>query len=551
MISLDKNYLRRSQKSDIIFGLENIFKNLKIRYSFLFLKKLTEAHHNYPSLQSISDTLDVYHIKNEAFEFEQKHEISGFPEPHLSYIVNDGTHAKMFVFVHEIGEGSIKYQIPASNKAILIEEPLSTYFKKWTGIALFFSKTAVSREPGYLKNRIVAAINYFKIPLTILLFLALSAVVHVSVGGYNNSYLLFGLEALKLTGFVFSALMVSYTYDKNNPLIKGICALGEKADCNAILSSDAAKAFGLVNWSEIGLLYFSGTYLITIIAGLSTHASLYSCLLIFTLLSLPYTFYSIYYQLVVARKICLLCTSVQVILWLEFFALLSADVPFTGIEGFSWVLSALALVSLSFIWFLIKPLIADSFNLPGVKKELKKFKLNPFLFKTALLASRNLPYPKELGVVFFGDRKSPIQLTIFTNPMCGPCGVIHKKADQLLHDYPGKIGLTLIFTVSDFSDNRSKAAAAMLELYQQKGSAEALELIGKWFSRSNKDAGEWMKELQLSGDLENVHSELLRQYAGLVATLPISVTPTIAVNGYQMPEDYSFDDFMELVPYLV
>lgn len=551
MLSLDKNYFSRNSKSDIVFGVEKIFKALNIKYSFLFFKKLIENHHNYPSLQSISDTLDTYRIKNQAFEFEQKAEISNFPEAHLSYIVNEGTNIKMFVFVHEVADGKIKYQVPNSNKDILIEEPLGTYLRKWTGIALFFSKTEVSKEPGYLKNRIFSTLNALKIPLAIVLFLALMAFIHFTTPVYNNSYLLFGLEALKLTGFALSALMVAYSYDKNNPLINGICSLGEKTDCNAILSSDAAKAFGDIGWSEIGVLYFSGTYLLTVVAGLSGQAGLYSCLLVLTLLSLPYTFYSIYYQLLVVRKICLLCTGVQVVLWLELLTLLSGGISIARINGLDWGLSALILASLSFIWFVVKPLLAAYFNLPGIKKELKKFKLNPSLFKTALVASRRLSYSKELGHVFFGNRNAPIQLTLFTNPMCGPCGVAHHKADQLLRNYPDKIGLTLVFTAPKFSDNRSKVAAAMLELYQQKGSVEALELIGKWFSRSNKDADEWLEELQFSDDLENNHRELLDKYAELVTTLPISATPTIAMNGFQLPDDYSFDDFIELVPYFV
>src|SRR6202012_5749326 len=122
----------------------------------------------------------------------------------------------------------------------------------------------------------------------------------------------------------------------------------KKSSCNAILSSGAPKIFKWLTWSEVGFFYFAGTWLLPLFGGHS--CAILQMLAVLNIISLPYTFYSIYYQARVAKEWCVLCCTVQGLLWLEFGVLV------TIYPGLS--LSAIPLAALSAVLIcLLAPVI--------------------------------------------------------------------------------------------------------------------------------------------------------------------------------------------------
>jgi uncharacterized membrane protein len=113
------------------------------------------------------------------------------------------------------------------------------------------------------------------------------------------------------------------SFDSNNPLVQVVCQTTAENDCNALLSSKAAKAFGIewLSWSEVGFIYFAGTWLLVLFGARSSF--IVTALFVINILSLPYTVYSIYYQARVAKQWCILCCTVQGVLWLEFITLIT------------------------------------------------------------------------------------------------------------------------------------------------------------------------------------------------------------------------------------
>ena len=140
---------------------------------------------------------------------------------------------------------------------------------------------------------------------------------------FNTSYFsnlssqLLLLTLFKTAGLVTSILLLVQSIDSNNPLIQKLCkSNGSKTDCNAILSSKAAKLFNGLTWSEVGFFYFAGTWLLLLFG--SGWLLTWRVLFLLNAISLPYTFYSVYYQARIAKQWCILCCTVQAILWLEF-----------------------------------------------------------------------------------------------------------------------------------------------------------------------------------------------------------------------------------------
>lgn len=95
----------------------------------------------------------------------------------------------------------------------------------------------------------------------------------------------------------------------------------EKKDCDAVLTSKGAEIIKDYKLSDFSLLYFSTLFLLTFI--LQTNQSIVYTL---SLVALPITIYSIYYQYKVVKKWCLLCLKIVGILWLQgFIALIVSD----------------------------------------------------------------------------------------------------------------------------------------------------------------------------------------------------------------------------------
>lgn len=73
--------------------------------------------------------------------------------------------------------------------------------------------------------------------------------VQISLG--INLLLLFNI-----VGIGVSYLLIKKQMHVQSSYADKICLLFKQGDCNDVLDSDAAKLFGVISWSEIGLGYF-------------------------------------------------------------------------------------------------------------------------------------------------------------------------------------------------------------------------------------------------------------------------------------------------------
>src|SRR5699024_12035574 len=118
---------------------------------------------------------------------------------------------------------------------------------------------------------------------------------------------LFGL--LSLIGMVVTGGLLWYEVDHQNPVLKKICTSGRNTNCGNVLQSKAAKLGGIISWSEIGFIYFSGGFLSLLLSGMSSDVMFLLGWL--NVLAAPYVLFSIYYQWRIAREWCVLCLTVQ------------------------------------------------------------------------------------------------------------------------------------------------------------------------------------------------------------------------------------------------
>ncbi len=245
-----------------------------------------EKHPDYPSMLAISDVLANFKIENSAYRIDEGR-LNTVPRP---FLVHMNTGGGEFAVVSRIDNNIVYFSDEKKQNNRL---NIADFQKVFDGIVLTAEpNTDLKQDSGYS-----SILHSLKIPLLIA-----GALLIITGMLYNNSYFsnlnwfVLTLSVLKTAGLAVSILLLVQSVDSNNPLVQAICQGGSKTDCNAILYSKAAKVFGIewLSWSEIGFFYFAGTLLLLLSGGLTDSNILILALLNFV--SLPYTFYSIYYQ---------------------------------------------------------------------------------------------------------------------------------------------------------------------------------------------------------------------------------------------------------------
>jgi uncharacterized membrane protein len=372
-----------------------------------------------------------------------------------------------------------------------------------------------------------------------LLLLATSLVFHT---GYFNafSWQLALLTLFKTAGLITSILLLIQSVDSNNPLIQVLCQTQGKTDCNAILSSKAAKALWGFSWSEIGFFYFASTWLLLLFGG--TSAAVWQTVVLLNFVSLPYTFYSIYHQARVAKQWCVLCCTVQALLWLEFI-----DVVFTHpVFGQGWTdVAALSTIFICLsspviLWLSLKPLFFKLQQLPPLKQQLRKFKYNAELFNKMLTEQPKYTLPDESWSIVLGNAEAETVITMVSNPYCPPCSKTHQLLDDLLNERTD-IQARIVFTANnDERDRKTPISRHLMALNDSADRATIKQALHDWYEQKQKSYEAWASvypvELRESGFYK------IDKQRDWCLMAEVTATPTLLLNGYRLPELYQLSD---------
>ena len=321
-------------------------------------------------------------------------------------------------------------------------------------------------------------------------------------------------------------------------------SFSKSTDCNAVIRSPASMVFGVIHLSELGLLYFLGGLVSLSISALANH-SIVGLLAILNWLTLPYTFFSVYYQWQVIKKWCPLCLLVMVVFWLEFFSLN---------YHFQWPVistSSLFIVLLSFSIPLLFRLAArqpiiDSFQLPNLERKLNRFLKSDRIFQTLLEAQPVVSMGKLRHPVVAGAANPHINLTIVSSPTCGPCAATHFVLESLLSNFSDKLSVNYRFLVPAKEDNSisTKVAKHVIALSLKRPMEEVIKALSNWYLGRYKDNFEKWAEFHSSEstpDKELIDS-MLSEQVNWCLQAGVHATPTIFINNKKMPEEFSVND---------
>ena len=286
------------EKDNTTVALTRLIKALAIPVTRQSISDELQKHPDYGSMLALSDVLANYRVTNDAYKVPFT-ELAEVPLPFIAYLKD-----KTYAVVTHLDEKQLTLSNEKwNNKRV----PMDKFKKLYGSTVLTAQRQPGSGEPGYAEKRRKELLNEWGSTIAI----TGTAIILLAFLLMRTAYLnTFSLQTALLTlfktaGLAISILLLVQSIDANNPLIQKLCGDDDTKNCNAILSSKAAKATEWLSWSEVGFFYFAGTWL-TLLFN-SSHIALMQVLALLNILSLPYTVYSIYYQWRVAKQWCVFC----------------------------------------------------------------------------------------------------------------------------------------------------------------------------------------------------------------------------------------------------
>ncbi|MBS4042242.1 MAG: thioredoxin domain-containing protein [Chitinophagaceae bacterium] len=516
-----------------------LIQHFKLPITKSTARESIKNHPDYPSLLSISDSLNKWQIPNAAFKIEAN-KLSELPLPFIAHLVKANS---AFALVTSIGSNSITYQTGTtakSKQSITIKD----FLKIWDGVVLLTEPTAQSAEPNYKKAKQQETIRQLKMPLYTSIGLLLTLILGILT--INNTILTFSL--IKFLGIIVTTLLLWYEVDNGNPFLQQICTGTSKTNCNAILNSKDAKLFGIISWSEIGFFYFASGWLLLLFSSwLPTPAQTLPIIVWLNLLAMPYTVFSVYYQWRIAKQWCRLCLTVQVLLVAELivsittnqFYNLSINQLFNQSTNQLFIFSIILPVA---IWYLLKMPLKTSQEAKNVKRQLIRLKFNNNIFNVLLLKQKKIAViANDLGIVM-GNPNGDNTIIKVCNPYCGPCAKGHTKIHNLLEITPN-LRVQVLFTATNKEGDIKTPPIKHLLAIAAKGDATlTAQAMEDWYKAPKKDYETFAKKYPINKEELDKQINIIDEMSKWCEETKISFTPTYFINGYQIPDIYDLDD---------
>jgi hypothetical protein len=439
------------------------------------------------------------------------------------------------VVVKQVGKDAVS--IIRYGKEISV--PLKDFLGSLSGVVLLAETTEESSEPNFSEHRKKDLLQNGQEYLLYAVLGALALSVFFTQSLFR-SWSLSMLLLLNILGAYISWLLVLKSMRIGSRYADKICSLFNQHDCNDVLESPAAKLFGVLGWSEVGLGYFISNVLILLFAP-----SMVPLLAIINLLALPYTLWSVWYQKIKAKQWCVLCLIVQALLWLTFtvnFLFGFIQIPVIGLIIFA---ALCVFVGLSLAINILTPKLNRERYLSHIKQEINSLKADEDVFKTFLIKQPlyTLPYPlsnnTERGRIQFGNSEAKLNITILSNPYCNPCARMHKRMERLLKDTNNQICVE--YVLSSFTDELESTNKFLIAVALQKDKAEVMKIFSDWFGNGKPQRDEFFKDLGLDMSRPEIEA-VFQKHKQWKEETKLTATPTILVNGYKLPENYQIED---------
>jgi thiol-disulfide isomerase/thioredoxin len=229
---------------------------------------------------------------------------------------------------------------------------------------------------------------------------------------------------------------------------------------------------------------------------------------------------------------------VQILFWLVF--AVNWSFGFTQLPDFNivnWsIIGCVFAISILGINIII-PKLSKERLVSHLKQEINSLKADEEVFKVFLKKQAHFEVNKSDSKILLGNPDASLFITVLTNPYCNPCARMHKRVEKLLKDTNNDICVQYIlssFDISLESTNKYLIAACF-------GENTTRQIFSDWFEKGKSLKDDFFKDLDLDINNPDIETEFQKHELWREKT-KLRATPTILVNGYQLPDNYKIED---------
>lgn len=523
---------------DCTNSLLRLLQLIKVKHTVNQVIDTLHVNPAYPSMLAITETLSHYGIVNAAIQISNN-QINKLPLPFIAQVSTkkDSTISggSFFSTIKRVTENEV-VGYDENNKIKKLNT--NEFLKTWSGIVILAEKNETSIEPNYANN---AKVNNLRIILLALFTISISTLIvnELFKTAINANLILIGYFILKCIGITIATLIIIYEIATYKPALQKFCFGGKKMNCEMVVNSKYAQILGSnISLGTITFAYFFATILIIIISSFTKSVFLGNI----SLLTFPAIIYSIYLQSFKIKKWCKLCIAIAIVLTIEVAMVIIYNMYGTENEMSHMLLFSTLFLSVLVFFNWLNPIVLKSKSLNLYKSRLNNIKSNPKIFETLLNASRRIETnPQGLGILFKNKNAKHHVLKV-CNPYCDPCAKAHHFLDALFKN--GTIDLQIIFSIADQQDFKAKPVSYFMSIYSKNGEVATQKVLSHWYNSKIKDFDEFAKHFPvpdrpIGGNSEmNEQSESLKAMATWCKKENISHTPTIFIDGFELPHEY-------------
>lgn len=505
--------------------LDNVLDALGVRHTRYFSGVLGRECPYPDSLWALTRMLDRYKVAHNSLRIADKRHLTRLPVP---FVAESG---RKCVVVTAANDSSVTFRGAKGSKTL----PLGEFTEAWSGAAVLLQADEDSREPDYRANRKAQFVGRAETAVAIV---AAATVLLLGTLWPVADLTAFALSALCAIGLGLSWMLFESHIGAESRSAERLCSLfGGRKSCGA---GTKLLLFRRYDLSELGVAYFG----VNLLLSLSSNSTFAPSLAVITAAVIPFTLWSIGYQWLGQRRWCPLCVLVQVTVWLQAAMYLIAGTfarVAPGAELFTHAATALCgyMAALYLIHRLRETLIRSRKD-SGKADEANRLRYDSAVWG-ALYGRAPLRSAASGNSIlrFGGDDESKPVVTILSNPLCGPCGRMHRRVERLID-----AGFTVEYVYSYFDKRFDNINRQILECYMSEGPDATWKRLTHWYSH-DPSPDKTFFDAGAAADRAAVDAELLR-HEKWVEDTGIRSTPYVLVDGRELPPRYDVEDLIYL-----
>ncbi|WP_025741357.1 vitamin K epoxide reductase family protein [Aquimarina pacifica] len=483
-----------------------------------------QIHPNYPSFQSITDTLDYFNIDNIAVEVPVE-ALDQLPKSFISLIKSENTEEIVSVIKND-NTIELKH-IERKKKKYTFEEFTEIWNPKVIAVESG-TKQTLSFDQSWIQGILIIAL-----------------LAGLATLFFTRTWDLYQLVffCLSIFGSVFSLMALRESLGIQSKVTHQFCTTVGNTNCGDVINNNSGKLFKNFTLADAGIVFFGSLVCYQVLYGFTNIL----CIPVF--LGIPVVLYSLYSQALIIKKWCAICLfmgSVSIGLAIIAFRLFSFTIPLMSIAYFLVLGSIFTL-----LYLFIKEKIVDNKKLKSENLKLNQFKRDENIFNHLLSTSEKIKDTQPIeNEIVLGNPNAPIQIISLTNPMCGYCKdafaayarVYKSMGDQL------QIRIRLSVRSNDLESQATQIALRLFEIYENSGTETFVDAYTNWFE--DRTYSTWIKKYSPPKN-NNTHLEILKKQTQWLENNALTYTPATLINDTLYPKKYDYKEFFHFINILL